>query len=174
MSSGLRISVALVGAATLGACATLQIPAAPAELQPPAGEPLVFEALAAGVQIYECTMDAASASWQWRFKGPEAVLTDRSGRTIGKHYAGPTWESQDGSKVVGELKAQAKAADANAIPLLLLKSKANSGKGVFGAVKSIQRLETAGGRAPSEACSSANAAKVARVQYTATYYFYGN
>src|SRR5512146_657355 len=92
----------------------------PAELSPGANERLVLVAYASGVQVYECAVDPATGAYQWRFKAPEAELSDASGRVIGKHYAGPTWESNDGSKVVGEVRAQAAASDARAIPLLLL------------------------------------------------------
>ena len=169
------LSLALC-AALLGACAAMpKPPAAPAALAPPAGEVLVLEALATGVQVYECSDESPGAArYQWRFKGPEAQLFDRAGRTLGKHYGGPTWESPDGSKVVGELRTQAAAADPSAIPLLLLKAKASSGDGVFGAVRSIQRLETTGGRAPADGCSRETLAQVARVPYKAVYYFYGD
>src|SRR5437016_7647191 len=36
----------------------------------------------------------------------DALPIYRSGRSLGKHYAGPTWESVDGSTVVGEAKAR--------------------------------------------------------------------
>jgi len=145
---------------------------APRELLPPANEKIVLVAAANGVQIYECAADPATYAWAWRFKGPEATLADRDGRTIGKHYAGPTWELPDGSKVVGEVRAQAASPDASAIPLLLLNAKSNSGSGALGAVRSVQRLDTHGGRAPAEACSQESSGKVARVPYQASYYFF--
>ena len=91
---------------------------------------------------------------------------------IAKHYAGPTWESNDGSKVVGEVKAKDNGPDPNAIPWLALSAKSTSGPGVFSQVKSIQRVDTVGGKAPNEACSQSQAGKVARVGYKATYNFY--
>jgi hypothetical protein len=161
-------------AAALAACSTTPpAPIAPAELQPPASERVVLEALASGFQLYECVTDSA-AGYQWRFKGPEARLVDRGGRDLGRHYGGPTWEAPDGSKVVAEMRAQAKSPDANAIAHLLLKAKSTSGSGVYGGVRSIQRLATEGGRAPAVTCSRENFAQVARVPYRATYYFYGD
>ena len=145
---------------------------APAELRPTPDQKVVLIAWATGVQIYECSSDPATYAWQWRFKGPEAELHDKAGAAIGKHYAGPTWELPDGSKVVGEVRAQAPSADAGAIPLLLLGAKSNSGSGALRLVQSVQRLDTWGGRAPNEACSQENAGKTARVAYKATYYFY--
>jgi hypothetical protein len=152
----------------------MQMPDSPPELRPAPDEALLFHAMATGVQVYECSADAnAPSGFQWRFKGPDADLSDAAGRRMGRHYAGPTWEGYDGSKVVAEMRAQSPSPDAAAIPLLLLRSKATEGRGVFTRVSSIQRLDTAGGRAPSDACSAQNVAKVARVPYKATYYFYG-
>src|SRR6266542_862543 len=94
--------------AILAGCATAQPlppPEVPAALRPPAGQSLYLEALATGVQIYECSQKPDSA-YEWAFKAPEASLADRSGHSLGKHYAGPTWESSDGSTVVGEIQAR--------------------------------------------------------------------
>jgi Protein of unknown function (DUF3455) len=148
-------------------------PELPAPLRPPANQSLFLEALASGVQIYECAPKADQPSaFEWIFRAPEATLADRSGRLIGKHYAGPTWESFDGSTVVGEVKARDPGPTPSAIPWLLLASKSTTGTGVFAPTKSIQRVQTTGGIAPSEPCTPANAKQVARVPYTAAYYFY--
>jgi hypothetical protein len=55
---------------------------------------------------------------------------------------------------------------------LLLAGKATTGTGVFTQAKSIQRVQTVGGVTPSEPCTATNAKQVAKVPYTATYYFY--
>ena len=160
----------MIAATLFAAVATAETPAIPEKLMPSAGETLSLETLATGVQIYEC--GASKDGFQWLFKGPEADLFDRAGNRVGRHYGGPTWESNDGSKVVAALKARDDAPDANAIPWLLLGAKSNSGDGVFGRTKSIQRVSTAGGLAPAEPCTPGDAGKVARVAYTAIYYFY--
>jgi FtsP/CotA-like multicopper oxidase with cupredoxin domain len=132
-----------------------------------------LEAHATGVQIYECAAKAVQPlTYEWTFRAPDAALADGSGHPLGKHFAGPTWEATDGSSVVGELKARDPAPSNTAIPWLLLAAKSTTGTGVLSATKSIQRVQTAGGIAPAEACSAANAAQVARVPYTAIYYFY--
>jgi len=164
----------LMSTAVVTGCATSQQPAlpeAPAALQPPVGQSLYVEALATGVQIYECSQKADS-TYVWAFKAPEASLVSRSGQPLGKHYAGPTWESTDGSTVVGEVKAIDPGPKTSAIPWLLLTAKANTGSGAFGAAKSVQRLATVGGISPTEPCMSSNLKQIARVPYTATYYFY--
>jgi hypothetical protein len=159
--------------ALLGACASMQ-PETPPQLRPAQDEALLFQAMATGVQIYECSAEATAPSgYQWRFRGPEADLTDRAGRTLGRHYGGPTWEGTDGSKVVGEVRAQSPSPDAAAIPLLLLRARTTSGSGMFAPVSSIQRLDTAGGRAPSGGCSPETVTSVVRVPYKAAYFFYG-
>lgn len=148
-------------------------PDAPEALRPPANQVLALETRATGVQIYECSASQDQpARFEWVFKAPEAELVDRTDRKVGKHYAGPTWESIDGSTVVGEVKARDAGPDPNAIPWLLLGAKSNSGTGVFSRIKSIQRLHTVGGKAPSAPCSRENAQQVVRVPYKAAYYFY--
>jgi hypothetical protein len=145
----------------------------PDNLNPPAGEVVYLEALASGVQIYECASKGDQPStYEWVFRGPEARLVDRSGRPLGKHYAGPTWESTDGSSVVGEVEAKDPGPSSSAIPWLLLATKSKGGRGSFSESTHIQRVKTVGGLAPAESCSAANARRVARVPYTATYYFY--
>ena len=167
------LSAAILAASGCASTPTLAPPEVPPELRPPAGEVPFLEAHASGVQIYECALKSGQAStYEWTFRAPEAALSDRSGHSLGKHYAGPTWQSDDGSSVVGEVKARDPGPSATAIPWLLLSAKSTAGAGVLSATKSIQRVQTVGGVAPSEACNASNATQVARVPYTATYYFY--
>jgi len=158
----------LVGCA---ASPSLSSPEVPAALVAPAGQVVFMEALATGVQIYECAKKADS-TYEWAFKAPEASLASRSGQALGKHYAGPTWESIDGSTVVGEVKARDPGPKSSAIPWLLLTAKTTAGTGTFDGTKSIQRVATVGGIAPAEPCAESKLKQVARVPYTATYYFY--
>jgi len=128
---------------------------------------------ATGVQIYECSASKTDPTrFEWAFKAPQADLLDGSGRKIGKHYAGPSWESNDGSKVIGEVKARDDGPAASAIPWLLLSAKSTSGNGVFGRTQGIQRLYTVGGKAPADGCNRARLGRETRVPYKATYYFY--
>ena len=106
------------------------------------------------MQIYDCKPSKDDPSrFEWALRAPEAQLFDIAGKKIGKHYAGPTWESYDGSKVVGEVKARTDSPDANAIPWLLLIAKSASGDGVFGQTATIQRADTSAASAPTEGCS---------------------
>lgn len=138
-------------------------------LAAPAGNKVRFSYDAVGVQIYGCS--ATATGFGWVFKFPEATLYDKHGRIAGKHYAGPTWESTDGSKVVGA-KLAAFTADPTAIPELLLQAVSHAGDGQMSGVTYIQRLDTVGGLAPASGCDAANVGAVARVDYTATYFFY--
>jgi len=148
-------------------------PAMPDNLRVAPTHVLLQHSRAAGVQIYECKPAAKDrAGLEWQLKAPEADLFDQAGRRIGTHYAGPTWELVDGSKVVGEVLARDAGPDVNAIPWLLLSAKSSSGVGVLGRTVHIQRLNTVGGKAPSAACGAAEAGRELRVPYTASYLFY--
>jgi Protein of unknown function (DUF3455) len=165
--------LALVASACVGLNALAQT-AVPASLQPAAGEALLSTAHARGVQIYECRAPKdAQGKFEWTFTGPEAELADTQGNRVGTHYAGPIWEALDGSKVIGAVRQKADAPDANAIPWLLLGAKSGGPEGTFSRISSIQRVNTTGGKAPSTACSAANAGQSERVAYTADYHFYG-
>jgi hypothetical protein len=171
--NGLALWSAILVAAGCASRPAIIPPEVPAQLRAPADQSVYLETLATGVQIYECAAKAGQpSSFEWVFRAPEAALADRSGRSIGKHYAGPTWESVDGSTVVGEVKSRDPGPDQSAIPWLLLTGKSPAGAGIFSRAKSIQRIRTVGGVAPSEPCSPANAKQIARVPYTATYIFY--
>jgi|HubBroStandDraft_1064217.scaffolds.fasta_scaffold67594_3 hypothetical protein len=147
--------------------------AVPKALETPPAQVLTISARGVGVQIYECTAGKdGSKRYSWTLKGPEAELRDKSGRKLGKHYAGPTWEANDGSKVVGDVVARDDGPDGAAIPWLLLRAKSTSGSGVFSAILSIQRLHTGGGKAPESGCDQTQSGRETRVPYTADYYFY--
>jgi hypothetical protein len=147
--------------------------AIPEKLLPPKGQVALLELKAKGVQIYECKAKPGQAGeFEWVFKAPEAELFDSDGKKVGRHYAGPTWEAKDGSKVVGKLVEKAAAPKEDDIPWLLLKATANEGKGVFSKVEYIQRRNTRGGNAPARPDKS-QVGKTVKVPYEATYVFFG-
>jgi hypothetical protein len=140
----------------------------------PADQKLLRQLHATGVQIYQCQPAKNGASqWEWSFKQPEASLSTTMGGKIGKHYGGPTWEANDGSRVTGEVIARSESSNPNSIPLLLLRAKATSGNGIFSGVKYIQRLNTVGGNAPAFGCGKEQMGQELRASYTADYLFYG-
>lgn len=145
----------------------------PASLAVAGGQALTAALHGTGVQIYECSAGAQGPKqFAWNLQAPAADLSDRSGKDVGRHYGGPTWEGDDGSKVVGEVIARDNGPAPTAVPWLLLRAKSNSGKGLFGKTRFIQRLHTIGGQAPSTPCDSAHAGQRIRVAYSADYYFY--
>jgi hypothetical protein len=143
------------------------------KLKAPQQNVLHFRTLATGVQVYVCKARADSPDvFEWTFKAPVADLWNDRGENVGKHYAGPTWEGNDGSKVVGEVVARANGPDPGAIPWLLLRARSNAGAGAFTTVTFVQRLETVGGIAPSDGCDGSAADAERDVEYAATYVFY--
>ena len=135
-----------------------------------AAGPAVIVLLGKGTQIYGCTQ--AATGFAWRLKAPDAILTDTAGRRIGHHFAGPSWQAEDGSTVTGEVLVASEATQANAIPWLVLKAKTHSGEALFSAVAYIVRSATVGGAAPASGCDLAHAGAETRVNYSATYTFF--
>jgi hypothetical protein len=132
-----------------------------------------INALGVGAQIYQCVAsEATPVTYGWKLEGPEANLTDAEGRTIAKHYMGPTWEAPDGSKVVGAVMAQTPSPDPGSIAWLLLSAKSTSGLGIFGETRMIRRVSTNGGNPPTASCGVDNVQQLIRVPYTAVYEFY--
>lgn len=173
-----RFSItAILLALCLGGCAGFDSSSTrvkvPDKLQPEAHDSMAIVVPAKGVQIYECRAKKdQTGGYEWAFIGPEADLFDRRGNRIGRHYAGPHWESIDRSRIVGTLKERADAPVADAIPWLLIAAKSVGPEGAFSKVTSIQRVNTVGGVAPRTDCSQAAAGTPARVSYTADYYFF--
>lgn len=145
----------------------------PQKLKVAADESLAMIVPAKGVQIYECRAGKAQdGAYEWAFVGPEAELFDTRGMKIGRHYAGPSWEAIDGSKIVASVKASADSPVEGAIPWLLLGAKSVGPEGAFSHVSSVRRVNTVGGIAPGRSCFAAAAGTLARVPYTADYYFF--
>jgi hypothetical protein len=176
MRSKIRIyssCMSLLAAAALLWFAPLAPAEAPAEPKAPEGQVVLFKLYAKGVQIYECKpKEDAPKEFQWILKGPDAVLTDAKGDKVAKHYAGPAWEADDGSKVIAVKKPIEMTPMPPAVPWLLLKAKSAEGDGRLGKVTYIRRVDTEGGAAPALADVDSEG-KELRVPYKATYIFYG-
>jgi len=156
----------------VASCAAKPRPASiPENLRVPYGQSRLLRAAARGAQIYTCTAKTPGA-YEWVLKAPDAELFDGRGEKIGRHFAGPTWQTADGSSVAGEVMERAAAP--GAVPLLLLRATSNEGAGTLASVKYIQRLDTTGGVAPAAGCDAEHAGTEARVPYTAKYDFYGS
>ena len=127
MSTTPKVTAFLL-ALLVAACATPQpstsMVKVPDKLKPGANESLAMIVPAKGVQIYECRARKDQVGgYEWAVVAPEADLCNARGNRIGRHYAGPHWESTDGSKISGTVKERADAPVAAAIPWLLLAAK---------------------------------------------------
>jgi Protein of unknown function (DUF3455) len=142
----------------------------PPALQPPVNEKLILQLHGSGDQIYTCKSE--SGQFSWTLKAPDAQLLDIKGQPFGKHFAGPTWQSNDGTRITGKVSVILDSPDVDSIPWLLLKVVSHTGNGVLSRATTIQRLHTQGGKAPSDGCDSDHVSQEVRVAYSADYLFY--
>jgi hypothetical protein len=146
--------------------------AVPDSIKPPANQQLVLRAHALGDQIYACQPSpSGNSQFAWVLSAPDAKLFDDTGKELAAHFAGPTWQSTDGSQVKGKVVAQS-VSDPDSIPWLLLTAVDHSGMGIMSDVVTIQRLDTKGGKAPATGCDAQHEGEKRRISYTADYYFY--
>ncbi len=104
----------------------------------------VVEAVhAVGAQVYECKVDG-SGGLAWSFREPIATLIS-DGKTVGRHFAGPSWEMSDGSLVVGKVVAKTSGATVSDIAWLKLEVSQHQGTGILDGVTIVQRTATSGG-----------------------------
>lgn len=163
-------SFVLLAAASAGLAFPVAAEDIPQHLQPPANERLLLQVHAKGNQVYICTSD--SGQFTWTLKAPDAQLSDKNGKLFGKHFAGPSWEANDGSRVVGKAVANSPSPEANSIPWLLVTILSHDGNGVLSGVTAIQRINTKGGNAPASGCDSLHVSQEVPVPYSADYRFY--
>lgn len=173
-----RFPVAVALLAALAGCASqssnnFNPDTAPAAIQVPAGNRLAFEAVAVGKITYECRQSVEQRTrFDWVAVGPDAVLSDRTDRVVGKYYGPPaTWDNLDGSRVSGSQIATAPGAPGS-IPLQLVKANPSTGNGAFTDVTYIQRVATKGGVVPAETCNDLANGTRADAGYRADYIFW--
>jgi hypothetical protein len=157
------LALLLLSGSLAGACAA-ETPL-PAAIAAP-GETVVLSVHAEGAQVYDCKA-GTDGKLAWTFREPIATLM-ADGKTVGRHYAGPSWEHIDGSAVVGKAIGNAPGATANDIPWLKLEVASHRGSGVLTPVTTVQRINTQGGKLDG-ACDKAGATKSA--PYSADYVF---
>ena len=126
----------------------------------------VAQLQAAGAQIYICAKNTAGALI-WTFREPVASLLEE-GKTVGRHFVGPTWEFVDGSRVVGELVSKAPGTTAKDIAWLKLSVKEPPKSGLVAGATSVLRIDTKGGVFEG-ACDTEG--ELHSEPYTATYIF---
>lgn len=159
------LAAAIAIAALNGNGAMAQVPAAVAV--PGATKLATYQGV--GAQVYECK-PGNDGKLAWAFREPIATLI-LNGKTSGRHYAGPTWENVDGSKILAKAVGNAPGASADDIPWLKLDVVSHKGKGLFAKATIVQRLDTHGGVLKG-GCDKAGDFK--SVPYTATYVILSN
>jgi hypothetical protein len=130
------------------------------------GETIVLSVHAEGAQVYECKA-GPDGKPNWAFREPIATLL-LDGKTVGRHYAGPSWEHNDGSAVVGKAVGSVPGATPNDIAWLKLEVISRRGSGILSGVTTVQRINTKGGKLEG-ACDKAGAFSSA--PYSADYVF---
>ena len=122
-----------------------------------------------GVQVYRCVAATEGGARHWQLAGPEAELFSDAGHAtpVGRHFAGPTWEAQDGSRLTGKVRTSVPAPDPASIPWLLVDVRGSGPNGLLSGITAIQRVFTAGGKPPAASCTDGT--PDLRVPYTAQY-----
>jgi hypothetical protein len=168
---------------------TVPVPPVPSDLQPPAGKKAFLIGHAYGTQNYLCLPSANGIAWT--LFGPQATLFSDGGEQLITHFLSPnpdqngtpraTWlHSKDSSSVWGfatKIYTESDYVAAGAIPWLLLEVVGRQYGPQWGdrliAATHIQRVNTAGGVAPSTGCAvAADIGKRALMPYTTDYVFY--
>lgn len=137
----------------------------PDSLQAPGAAPFLT-LHAEGAQIYQCKPGPGGKP-MWTFREPIASLM-RDGVTVGRHFAGPTWELADGGRVQGQVAGRAPGATPEDAPWLKLDVTGREGGGPLGEATVIQRVHTHGG-ALEGGCATPGALR--GVAYSADYVF---
>jgi hypothetical protein len=191
IASAAALAAALTVSMPSPAHADITPPPVPANLEVPAGSIAFLEGHGFGTQNYVCL--PSGSSFAWTLFTPEATLFGDKFQQLTTHFFGPNpaekgtiraaWQdSRDTSTVWARTVRGGSSTDpafvkAGAIPWLLLEKVGTqagpSGGDTLTVTKSIQRLNTSGGVAPSKGCSqSTDVGRKAFVPYTADYFFY--
>ena len=107
------------------------------------GEAVMLTVHAEGAQIYECKAAQSGGDLSWQFREPVAALFQQ-GKTVGVHYAGPTWEIED-SLIIAKVSASVPSPNGKDIPWLKLQVTTEAEAGPLLDVTAVQRINTAGG-----------------------------
>jgi hypothetical protein len=165
--SNLPLNAALLATILLAAEASAQVPPTIAESD---GTEIVT-LHAEGAQIYECKADTVNTSdagaLTWQFREPIATLI-LDGKSVGRHYAGPSWDHIDGSVVNGRVAASTPGATSKDIPWLKINVVNHGKSGILSNVTTVQRINTRGGLAQG---SCERAGDYLSILYSADYVF---
>ena len=171
-------------------------PPVPPEIQVPSGQEPFLEGHAVGTQNYTCLpcpnpttpagMCPDASGFAWILFTPEATLFRDNDRQVITHFFSPnpdehgtiraTWQdSRDTSTVWAKLFRPPLLVPGAIAWLLLQVSGAEDGPTgghTLTAATFVHRVNTAGGVAPSTACTSSDVGTTAFMPYTADYIFY--
>ncbi len=155
----LSTGIALASTAALGA-------------PPSTGQPTALVFTGRGTQIYNCR-DAGSG-YAWVLKGPDARLFNAAGQVVGRHFFGPQWAANDGSRIKGHLLVASPSPEVGKdnAPWLVLRADVEKGNGIFGHVRMVTRTDTHGGGIPAAACGPQQKGQTMSEAYSATYTFF--
>jgi len=174
------------------------VPGVPGNLNVDEGNQVFLVGHGVGTQNYVCTTSTTSMSgFAFSLFTPEATLFNKEGKQLITHFFSPngdptvkppeagtirvTWEdSRDSSRVWAMLLQQSTDehfVQKDAVAWLKLQTvgvdAGTTGEGRLTKVTFIQRLNTAGGLAPKDGCSTfEDLGRRAFVPYTADYFFY--
>jgi hypothetical protein len=124
-----------------------------------------------GVQVYRC--QHTGSAYAWVLKGPDAHLVNTAGQVVGRHFFGPRWEANDGSRIAGQLVLGSAPPDGGAnVPWLVLHAEVEKAGGIFGHVRIITRTDTHGGGAPTTPCGPQQNGRVVNEAYSGMYTFF--
>src|SRR6266852_3046012 len=131
MNCRIWISAAIMSAAAIVPALAQSLPDAIAAK----GETTVLTVHAEGAQVYDCKA-GEGGKLSWQFREPIATLI-ADGKTVGRHYVGPTWEHADGSRVAGKPVGRTNGATQRDIPWLKLEVVEARGAGTLARVTAI-------------------------------------
>ncbi len=134
----------------------------------PEGATEAFHLSGRGVQIFRCEMQSQGGRWIYRL--PEAELGDpRTGLAL-RHGVNLSFESADGSRLIGEIVDHVPSVDEQSLPWVLIGTR-SYGKGALTGIRFVARINTAGGMPPQH-CEPESASQVLRVPFSADFVFY--
>jgi hypothetical protein len=138
------------------------------KIKAPSGYEPSMTLVGKGVQVFRCEKRETGYAWMPRL--PEAELRDDRQTVVGRHGANFSFEHTDGSRLLGTVAAYEDAPDTRNLRWLLLATKP-FGKGAFGEVAYVQRVNTAGGMPPAK-CEAGQLNQLLRVDFSADFVFY--
>ncbi|MFC7051419.1 DUF3455 domain-containing protein [Hansschlegelia quercus] len=166
MNFRFRLTSAIIVSAFLVATQTYAVDDPRAALRFP-DDQIALTLHAKGSQIYDCKA-GGDGSPEWTFKAPEADLF-LGEEKVGHHFAGPSWEYRDGSRITGKAVGKADSArPAQDIPWLRVSVQSHAGTGELDGVSIVLRINTEGGVLQG-ACKDVGAQ--ANAPYEADYVF---